>query len=407
MPQGRVLPPPTSLAGAVALAARRGGGGAVLQSRHDQPGADGGGADRLHAAARPAVRAGRRTRSSTGWMPSSPRWSSESTRSSQESIERVELSTQGIAGDIGVTDRGRRCRTDVRLGDVVVDVHQLQSDNSLRDKAIRHRLLESHDHREVATDRRQRHPPRRLRPPIASRGDDRRDAASEEGRAAHALDDRRVGRGRHAHGHARRPRSRCQSWGSGRSPRWVWSRPATRSSCPRARGRGLPELLAADRPGRAEPSGAADGGDGPAFSTEVAPILEANCASCHQTGSIGASMWTLDDAGDAAEVADGLAVVTEAGYMPPWPASDAGIPFRHSRGLTDDEIAVIAEWADAGAVLDVPGDTPVEVARGPRGPPAPARPRGQDAQGRTRAARTSATTTAASSSTRRSPSRPS
>ena len=60
--------------------------------------------------------------------------------------QRVELTTSGLAGDIGVR-RGRP--PTVRLSDVAVNVHQLRSDNSLRDKALRHEFLESHDYREV------------------------------------------------------------------------------------------------------------------------------------------------------------------------------------------------------------------------------------------------------------------
>ncbi len=38
--------------------------------------------------------------------------------------------------------------------------------------------------------------------------------------------------------------------------------------------------------------------------------------SCHSTGAVGAQMLTLDTAGDAAEVADGLAVVTRTSTCP-------------------------------------------------------------------------------------------
>ena len=94
-------------------------------------------------------------------------------------------------------------------------------------------------------------------------------------------------------------------------------------------------------------------------------MLEANCASCHNTGAVGAQMLTLDTAADAAEVADGLAIVTGSGYMPPWPPSDEGVELRHSRGLDDEEIDLIARWAEAGAPLDVEGDTELEAPEEP------------------------------------------
>ena len=99
--------------------------------------------------------------------------------------------------------------------------------------------------------------------------------------------------------------------------------------------------------------------ESPSFDEDVRPILETNCASCHAPGEIGASMWELDDAGDAAEVASGLAVVTRARYMPPWPASELGVEVRHPSRLTEEDIATIGAWADAGGPLDVDEAAPV------------------------------------------------
>lgn len=110
---------------------------------------------------------------------------------------------------------------------------------------------------------------------------------------------------------------------------------------------------------------------GPSFAAEIAPMLAANCASCHVPGEVGAEAWTLEDAGDAAEVAGGLALVTETRFMPPWPASDDGIELAHDRSLDADAIATIRAWVDAGALLDVDADTPIEA-------PEPAEPLGAD-----------------------------
>ena len=93
--------------------------------------------------------------------------------------------------------------------------------------------------------------------------------------------------------------------------------------------------------------------DGPSFSQTVQPVLERNCASCHQTGAIGSQIWTLETAGDAAHVADGLGIVTQAGYMPPWPASDLGVELQHPMRLADEEIDAVVAWASAGGPLDV------------------------------------------------------
>jgi len=92
---------------------------------------------------------------------------------------------------------------------------------------------------------------------------------------------------------------------------------------------------------------------GPSFAKVVQPILERNCASCHEPGEIGSGDWTLRNAGDAADIASGIALVTRTKYMPPWPASDAGVPLQHPRNLDQDDIDAIQEWADAGGKLDV------------------------------------------------------
>jgi len=102
-------------------------------------------------------------------------------------------------------------------------------------------------------------------------------------------------------------------------------------------------------------------GEGPSFEQVIAPILSENCAGCHTEGGVGFADVPLVVASDAADIADGLGVVTQAGYMPPWPASDMGVALRHERGLTDDQLSAIADWADAGGPLDVNPDTPIEV----------------------------------------------
>lgn len=102
--------------------------------------------------------------------------------------------------------------------------------------------------------------------------------------------------------------------------------------------------------------------DAPSFADTVQPILEASCVNCHNTGEMGASHVAIDTAGDAQAISQGLKTVTELGYMPPWPASDVGVELRHEMSLSDDEIAAIGAWADAGAPLDVDADEPLRPA---------------------------------------------
>ena len=99
----------------------------------------------------------------------------------------------------------------------------------------------------------------------------------------------------------------------------------------------------------------------PSYSKEVEPILEQNCASCHNSGTIGADVLRLDNAGDASTYASGIALVTRTGYMPPWPASDVGVPLEHPRELDEASLKVLADWAAGGGKLDVKRSTALDA----------------------------------------------
>ncbi len=96
---------------------------------------------------------------------------------------------------------------------------------------------------------------------------------------------------------------------------------------------------------------------GPSFARSVQPILEQSCASCHNSGQVGALHWKMDTARDASQVSDGIRTVTQSGYMPPRPASDVGVPLAHVNTLTKQQIDTLAAWARAGGRLDVPAST--------------------------------------------------
>jgi polyisoprenoid-binding protein YceI len=119
----------------------------------------------------------------------------------------------------------------------------------------------------------------------------------------------------------------------------------------------------------AAPPDAPRSGDSPSFKTVVMPALQANCASCHAAGQVGAAHWTLTTASDAAKISDGIGTVVEAKYMPPWPASDIGVPLNHSKQLDPKVRAAIMKWSEAGGPLDVAGSTKVKATKGPAGAP--------------------------------------
>lgn len=115
------------------------------------------------------------------------------------------------------------------------------------------------------------------------------------------------------------------------------------------------------------PQTAKASGKAPSFSSTIKPILEDHCAACHEPGAVGATHWELETAKDASSVAEGLATVTQAKYMPPWPASDVGVPLDHMNTLDKAQIQAIADWARGGGPLDVAPDTkvvPTEIAAG-------------------------------------------
>ena len=98
---------------------------------------------------------------------------------------------------------------------------------------------------------------------------------------------------------------------------------------------------------------------GGAFAEHVMPVLQANCVGCHRSGGPGWSTLALDTAGDAAAIADDIALVTGVGYMPPWLPSKESPDFLNDWSLTDDELGILAEWAANGGGLDVAPDTPL------------------------------------------------
>ena len=97
------------------------------------------------------------------------------------------------------------------------------------------------------------------------------------------------------------------------------------------------------------------------FAEVVQPIIERRCASCHTDTGAGTHTIEFATAGDVAEIADEIKLVTQAGYMPPWPAGELSVPMKHDFSIEQSEVDTIAEWADAGGGLDVPADTPLDA----------------------------------------------
>ncbi|MGA2135780.1 MAG: ascorbate-dependent monooxygenase [Bryobacteraceae bacterium] len=85
----------------------------------------------------------------------------------------------------------------------------------------------------------------------------------------------------------------------------------------------------------------------PTFNKDIAPILYQNCATCHRPGEVAPfSLLTYQDAGKRAAL---IASITEKRVMPPWKAEPGYGTFANERRLSDQQIAMIRQWAKAGA----------------------------------------------------------
>jgi tetratricopeptide (TPR) repeat protein/mono/diheme cytochrome c family protein len=105
------------------------------------------------------------------------------------------------------------------------------------------------------------------------------------------------------------------------------------------------------------PSAAALAQEQPTFSRDIAPVLFAQCATCHRPGEVGG--FSLLSFGDARPRAAAIARAVRSGAMPPWkPDVIPGAELAGARRLSEHDIALIEKWAATGAVEGNPADAP-------------------------------------------------
>jgi hypothetical protein len=92
------------------------------------------------------------------------------------------------------------------------------------------------------------------------------------------------------------------------------------------------------------------------FSEHVAPIVYANCSTCHRPGE--AAPFSLLSYRDARPLAKAIAAATASRVMPPWKAGPSDYAFDNARRLTDEQIATIQRWVADGAPEGDPAKTP-------------------------------------------------
>jgi hypothetical protein len=100
------------------------------------------------------------------------------------------------------------------------------------------------------------------------------------------------------------------------------------------------------------------------YHQHVAPVLALRCVGCHAPGGI--APFALDNAADAQRYAPLVKAATQRGDMPPWPPGPQSPRMLHERRLTDEELLLLAAWADTGAPLGdaahpAPTPPPAEV----------------------------------------------
>ena len=97
------------------------------------------------------------------------------------------------------------------------------------------------------------------------------------------------------------------------------------------------------------------------FTKDIAPIFQKACESCHRKDSLGPmSLVTYEEARPWAR---SIKTRVAARQMPPWHIDKSvGIQhFENDRSLSDDQIATIVKWVDAGAPKGDMKDMPAPV----------------------------------------------
>jgi hypothetical protein len=98
------------------------------------------------------------------------------------------------------------------------------------------------------------------------------------------------------------------------------------------------------------------------FTKDVAPILQRSCQNCHRPEGVAPMpLVTYEDVRPwARAIKQRTSIGPHAGVMPPWYVEKTlGIQqFKNDPSLSDDEVALVGAWVDAGAPRGNPADMP-------------------------------------------------
>ena len=94
----------------------------------------------------------------------------------------------------------------------------------------------------------------------------------------------------------------------------------------------------------------------PTFTTDVAPIFYSKCVSCHRPGEI--APFSLLDYTTARAWAKSIRKAVHERVMPPWHADSSLVDYKNDPSLSEEDIATILAWVDAGAPQGNPDSLP-------------------------------------------------
>src|SRR5271166_333019 len=94
------------------------------------------------------------------------------------------------------------------------------------------------------------------------------------------------------------------------------------------------------------------------FTKDVAPIFQEKCNECHRKGTV--APMALETYEQARPWARSIKQRVTARQMPPWSIDKTvGIQqFQNDRSLSDEQLATVVKWVDAGAPMGNPKDMP-------------------------------------------------
>ena len=97
----------------------------------------------------------------------------------------------------------------------------------------------------------------------------------------------------------------------------------------------------------------------PTFTKDIAPILQDKCQDCHRQGAM--APMALISYEEVRPWAKSIKQRVIARQMPPWFIDKTvGVQhFANDASLSDDQIATVVKWVDAGAPMGNPKDMPV------------------------------------------------